>query len=240
MARPRYPRSKGPLPPALPPAIRTVGQVVAESLRLYSRRFWLCLALGLPVAVIDQFLVDAPIESRVLILACAAPVLSLAYAAAAAIRQGARPPLRYWVTAVVAGTVVFLPAAALLPWFALAGVLYLALVGNAVPAAMNESLGLVTSLRRGIALGRADYVHSAGGLATLSILFGLTRLVMGALLRSQADNTLRVSIFLADLVISPILFLGAAILYVDLVARVGLSRDERARMRAEALSPSTE
>ena len=50
---------------------------------------------------------------------------------------------------------------------------------------------------------------------------------MGLLLSSQADATVRVAIFLADVVISPLLFLGAAIVYVDLVARVGLSRDER-------------
>ena len=42
---------------------------------------------------------------------------------------------------------------------------------------------------------------------------------------------LRVAIFLAVLVMSPLLFLGASIVYVDLVARVGLSRAERRRLR---------
>jgi hypothetical protein len=46
--RPREPR-----PPALPPESRTVGQLVAESIQLYRRRFWPSLALGLPIAVID-------------------------------------------------------------------------------------------------------------------------------------------------------------------------------------------
>ena len=58
---------------------------------------------------------------------------------------------------------------------------------------------------------------------------------MGLLLSSQADATVRVAIFLADVVISPLLFLGAAIVYVDLVARVGLSRDDRRRLRQAAL-----
>ena len=35
MARPRYPKSTGPLPPPLPPATRTVGQLVAEIVKLY-------------------------------------------------------------------------------------------------------------------------------------------------------------------------------------------------------------
>ena len=59
---------------------------------------------------------------------------------------------------------------------------------------------------------------------------------MGLLLSSQADATVRVSVFLADVVISPLLYLGAAIVYVDLVARVGLSRDDRRRLRRAALS----
>ena len=78
-------------------------------------------------------------------------------------------------------------------------------------------------------------MHAAGSFATLALLFGLTRLAMGLLLSSQADATVRVAIFLADVVISPLLFLGAAIVYVDLVARVGLSRDDRRRLRQAAL-----
>jgi hypothetical protein len=54
--------------------------------------------------------------------------------------------------------------------------------------------------------------------------------VLVFLLREQADNTVRVAIFIADLVISPLLFLGAALLYFDQAARVGSSpRAERSR-----------
>ena len=42
--------SKKPLPPPLPPETRTVGQLVAETVRLYGDRFWPSLALGAPVA----------------------------------------------------------------------------------------------------------------------------------------------------------------------------------------------
>jgi hypothetical protein len=54
------------------------------------------------------------------------------------------------------------------------------------------------------------------------------------LLQNQADTAVRVAIFLADLVTSPMLFLGAAIVYVDLVARVGVSRDQRRKLRHAA------
>lgn len=235
MGRPRYPASSGPRPAALPPASRTVGQVVAEAIDLYRARFLTCLALGLPVAVADQLSLDRTVGERVVVLAAAAPFLSLAYAAACAIRQGERLPGRRWLVAVVAGTLTFLPAAALFPWFALGAILYLGFAGHAVPAVMAEGTSLAGSLRRTVQLGRADYMHAAGSLATLAIVFGLTRLALGMLLRSQADNTLRVSIFLADLVLAPVLFLGGAVLYLGLAARVGTTRDDRRRLRAEAV-----
>ena len=40
-----------PLPPPLPPETRTVGQLVAEALKLYGARFWPSLALGIGPAI---------------------------------------------------------------------------------------------------------------------------------------------------------------------------------------------
>ena len=226
VARPRYPSRREPPPPLplpLPPASRTVGQVVAEAIKLYQGNVAAAFALGFPVAIVDQLIADRGLGVRIATLVAASPAFSLAYAAAAAIRQGERPPLRTWLVAVAVGVVTFLPAAFLFGWFAIAAILWLGIAGHAVPAAMAERLGLVAALRRTVELGRADYVHAAGSLATLALLFGLTRLALGLLLSSQADATVRVSIFLADVVVSPLLYLGGAIVYVDLAARVGLS-----------------
>ena len=52
-------------------------------------------------------------------------------------------------------------------------------------------------------------------------IFVLSRVMLAFLLREQADNTVRAAVFVADLVISPLLFLGAALLYFDQAARVG-------------------
>ena len=223
------------LPPALPPSARPVGQVVAEAIKLYQGNFWRALALGIPVAVADQLIADRSTTERIVLLAAAAPAFSLAYAAACAIRQGQQPPWSVWALAVIVGTLTFLPAAAFFSWFAIVAVLWLGIAGHAVPAVMAERIGLAASLRRTVELGRADYIHAAGSFATLALLFGLTRLALGLLLSSQADATVRVSIFLADLVLSPLLYLGAAIVYVDLVARVGLTREERRDARRAAL-----
>ena len=230
------PASRDPrLPPPLPPASRTVGQVVAEGIALYRQSVWRALVLGIPVAVADQLIVDRPVGERIVLLVAASPAFSLAYAAACAMRQEEQPPWRVWALAVGVGVLTFLPAAALFSWFAIAAVLWLGIAGHAVPAVMAERVGFVGALRRTVELGRADYIHAAGSFATLVLLFVLTRLALGLVLSSQADATVRVSIFLADLVISPLLYLGAAIVYVDLVARVGLSRDDRRRLRQAAL-----
>jgi hypothetical protein len=212
-----------------------VGQVVAEAIRLYQTHFWRALALGIPLAVVDQIVVDRTAAVQTAILAAAAPLFSLTYAAACALQQGTRPPARVWVTAVVVGTVTFLPVAAFFAWFKLAAVLWLGIAGHAVPAVVAERLGIVAALRRTLQLGRADYVHAAGSFATLVLLFGLTQVALGFVLRGQADATLRVSLFLSDLVLSPLLYLGGAIVFVDLVARVGLSREERREARQAAL-----
>jgi hypothetical protein len=216
------------LPPALPPETRTVGQLVAETLRLYGKRFWLVLPLGLVVAGADQASFDLDVSGRITVLLVAAPFFSVAYAAAAAVVGGTRPSARAWLTAVAVGTAVFLPAAFFFPWFALAAIAWLAVFGGVVPAVVIEGRGPGTAIRRAIEVARADLIHALAGLATLAILFGLTRLALGFLLRSQADNTVRVSIFLADTVLGPLLFVGGALLFLDLRARVGLGRETEA------------
>src|SRR5204862_314342 len=117
MARPRYPKHEGPLPPPLPHETRTVGQLVAETVRLYGERFWHVLALG--------------------------------------------------------------------------------------------------------------------SLCTVALVYFLTRTVLLLLLRGQGDATERVAGFLADLVLSPLLFLGAAQLYFDQRARVRSSKADGALPRGK-------
>jgi hypothetical protein len=223
-------RVERPLPPPLPPAERTVGQLVAETIKLYGRRFMSALPIGLVVAAINQLTVDADRLAVGAILIGAAPVFSAAYAYACQL-EAESVARRSWLVAIVAGTIVFVPAALFVPWFALAAVLWLGLAGLAVPAAMREGTSVAGSLRRGFELGRVDYLHAAGALATLVILFFLMRIGLALVLESQADNTVRTAIFLSDAVLAPMLFLGGAVLYEDQTARL-----ER---RAKASEPPT-
>ncbi|MGZ8782290.1 MAG: hypothetical protein ACXWZB_02195 [Gaiellaceae bacterium] len=219
-----------PLPPPLPPETRTVGQLVAESIRLYGRHLWLALPLGLPLAIADSLAVRGTTAERVTVLVAATPGFTAAFIWASGLAAGIRPRRGTWIRAGVVGSLVFLPAAFFFPWFALLSVAWLALFGLAVPVIVIEDAPYRVALQRAVTLCRADYVHALGSLATLVVVFALTRVVLVFLLREQADNAVRAAIFLADLVVSPILFLGAALLYFDQAARVG-SRPRARRRR---------
>ena len=109
-------------------------------------------------------------------------------------------------------------------WLALVGLLFpipwLALVGLAVPVALVEGAGFSASLRRAVELGRAGYVHAVGSLFTLVVVFFLSRTVLVLLLQGQGDQTQHAAVFLADLVLAPVLFVGGALLYIDQTARL--------------------
>ena len=55
--RRRAPRQPQPLPPPLPPEERSVGQLVAETIRFYQHHFFQTLPLGLSVAALTQLTV---------------------------------------------------------------------------------------------------------------------------------------------------------------------------------------
>jgi len=215
------------LPPPLPPETRTVGQLVAESIRLYGNRFWRVLPLGLALAVIDQITAGRRIGSQAVILVVCAPILSLAYVLACLVAHETDWTRARFSRALAAGTLAFLPVPFLALLYALPAGAWLALVGLVVPAILYEDLSVSVGFKRAVRLARADYVHALGSLATLVIVFVLTRLVLVVLLHGQASATARIAAFLADLVISPVVLVGAALLYFDQAARVRYSPDEQ-------------
>ena len=213
------PRGEHEAPPPLPPETRTVGQLVAESIKLYGDNLWASLALGLSVTVINQISAGTRTTFQVLVLAAGAPLMAASYAFASAIVGGVERRAADLGRAIVVGAIVFVPAAFLSLLYVLPAVAWLALVGLVVPVLVLERLAVGAALRRAVELGRADYVHALGSLATLAILFGLVKLTLALLLRDFGESGERVALGLADLVVSPLLFLGAALLYVDQAAR---------------------
>jgi hypothetical protein len=203
-------------PAALPPAQRTVGQLIAESIRFYGNKFWAVLPLGLPFVVIDIAGIGHGVNVQTLLLWAFAPLFCAAYVRASQLVTGGSPSL----AALVVALAVFLPFPILLRIFILPGIAWLGAFGLAVPAAVTEGLGIRAALRRGRALGRVDLVHAIGGVAALGLVYGVSRAVLLILLHTQGSQTQGVALVLADLVLSPLLFIGAALLYVDQAARV--------------------
>jgi hypothetical protein len=221
------------LPAPLPPAERTMGQLVAESIRLYGARFWAALPLGLPLAAADQASVHRSIAVQMLVFLAAGPLFVAGYLWAIRLALDARPTR----TAVLLAALLWIPFPALRSLYILPAVAWLAFLGLAVPAAAVEKRRFRDALARGRELGTADFAHALGSLAALVIVVGVSAMTLNALLHSQGGNGQRVALLLSDLVLSPLLFLGGALLYVDQTARVGSARPHRRSRRDADLHP---
>jgi hypothetical protein len=210
-----------PRPAALPPAERTIGQLVAESIHFYGEHFWECLALGIPSAVIAVVFANVP-RLYVLILAptLSGALISATYVWGCVVVLDVRPPRSRLIAAWLLGWVVFAPAPFLVLAFVLPGLLWLAAFGLVVPVLVFEALPVRSSLPRAWRLARADYVHAVGSLFTLGIVVILSQSVLVFVLRGFGDAAGSVSLFLSSVVLSPLLFIGTALLYVDQAARV--------------------
>jgi hypothetical protein len=198
---------------------RTVGQLVADAIRLYGQRFFRSLALGVPPAILALVASGRSYGQWVVITATLGGLLlSLSYVGAAALAADVRLDRRD-LRAVVAGVVVFAPVPFLLFFFVLPALMWLALIGLVVPVIVIERLPLRAALRRAVELGRADYVHALGSLATLVIVAFLSVATLLFLIRETGEQPIRVAAFLSTAVVSPLVLLGAALLYFDQAAR---------------------
>jgi hypothetical protein len=208
-----------PHPAALPPAQRTVGQLVAESIRNYGERFWKVLPLGLVLVAVDAATLHRGVGTQTLLLWAFAPLFAAAYVRAAMVVRG-----KPWSwPAFGAALLVFLPFPVLVRLYLLPGLAWFGLLGLAVPAAVVEGLGVRDALRRGWELARADLVHALAGLVTLALVYAVSRYALLVLIHTQGGQGQAVAAILADLVLSPLVFVGGVLLYDDQRARVGRS-----------------
>jgi hypothetical protein len=221
------------LPPPLPPAERTVGQLVAESIRFYGGHFWPSLALGLGPALTGAMLVALPHTLRVALVPTLGTLLwAAAFVAAAALVVGKRPTATAFAAAVVAWLPSLVQRVVVLPGFDLVTLAWFALVGLGVPASLVEGRGALDALRRGASLARADFVHALGSVATLVITIFVTGFMLVVLLHGAGDQAARVAVFLSFVVLSPLFLLGSSLLYFDQAAR--LRSGPRPRRRRDA------
>jgi hypothetical protein len=208
-------------PVALPPAERTIGQLVAESIRFYGEHFWPSLALGVGPAILA--VVSANVSRRVVLVLSPTlfgALLSATYVYAGVLVLERRPSRERLVLAWLAGWLVFAPVPFLVLAYVLPGLAWLACFALLVPVVVVESISLRDAVPRAWRLARADLVHQVGSLLTLAIVVLLTQAVLAFILRGFGDAAVWAAYFLASVVVSPLLFIGAAHLYVDQAARV--------------------
>jgi hypothetical protein len=118
------------------------------------------------------------------------------------------------------GWLVFAPAPFLMIAFVVPGLIWLAAFGLAVPVLIVEDVSWRGAFRRSWRLARADFTHAIGSLFTLAVVVLLSQSVLVFVLRDFGDAADSVGLFLASVVLSPLLFVGTALLYVDQAARV--------------------
>ena len=136
------------LPPPLPPETRTVGQLVAETIKLYQRRFWPSLALGASTAVVTGIAANLPRPEAFIVPIAGAPLVTASYIGACVIALDVRPDRRALLTALAAGVLVFVPFPLLASAFILPGLAWLAFVGLAVPVAVEVAAEVAKVLPR--------------------------------------------------------------------------------------------
>jgi hypothetical protein len=235
--RASYPKHQGPPPPPLPPEIRTVGQVVGESVKFYKENFFPSLLLGVGPALLGLAYakLHGLVQWFIFPMVVGGLLMTLAFVGATLLVHDLPIRSRSVLWAIVAGWLIYLPVPVLLQMWGLPAVAWLGLFGLAVPAILVERCGLLPGLRRAVRLARADYVHVLGSLATLVMLLLLFGAVLFLLLRTSGESAQSVAAFLGLLVTSPLVLLGAVFVYDDQRARVaaGLSRQQRLHARQE-------
>jgi len=207
-------------PVALPPAQRTVGQLVAESVRFYGDHFWEALGLGIAPAALAAV---TPNVSRhtasILSPSVFGALLSATFVAACVLALEARPSRGQLLRAWLVGWAVVEPVLVPVPYVVFAGVVWLICLALVVPVLVVERLPVSASVGRAVRLFRADWVHQFGSILTLAVVVVLSQGTLALALRGFGGTAVWISFFLASMVVSPLLFIGTALLYVDQKAR---------------------
>ena len=216
-----------------------LGELFAETVRIYGERIWAAFGLGAFVAVT---IVLGRLSGHVVpYLAIVSLAFTAALAAATRLVAGDRFA-EAWrrvahrlPTLAVLTLVVSVPFALgrIDPLILLFAVAWLAATGFSIPVAVVEEAELVEgsslarlgyALRRSLSLARVEYLHAAGVASALVIVYVLVGTVLAGALVGFAENGALAATLLAQVVLAPFFFLGLAVLYFEQRARAAASR----------------
>jgi hypothetical protein len=224
-----------------------LGEVLAETVRLYGERVWAAFGVGALLAGAYLVSLATPAALDVVVLALAFTTCFAASARVAAGdsfaealgQAGVRLPVLLVLTIIV--SVPFALAVAQL-FLLLLAVAWLAFSAFSIPVAMLERergepgwFGRLSfALWRSVALARAEYLHAAGVTAALVVIYAVFGVVLAGAFRTFADNEPAVAIALTNLVLAPFFFFGLSVLYFEQKARALSSRSEHPETREDA------
>ncbi|MDQ3889759.1 MAG: hypothetical protein M3312_04305 [Actinomycetota bacterium] len=214
-----------------------LGELLARTAEIYGRRIWAALALGSFLAAMILGASAAPEWAGLTVVAFG---FTACYAVSARLIAGdafgeafAQAAFRFPVL-VVLTIVVSVPLA-----LALANVLmllfvvaWIALTGFSIPVAMLErnpdSQGFFApmghAMTRAIALARVEYLHAAGVVASLAVIYVFIGNVLASALVGFAEAGSFGAFLLVQMVLAPFFFLGLGVLYFEQKARALSSR----------------
>jgi hypothetical protein len=218
-----------------------LGELFAETVRVYGERIWSVAGIGLFLA---GSLLGATVIDHV---AAFVVIVALAFTAAYAVstrvvagdpwveawaQVGIRIPVLLVLTVVVSVPFVL---GRVDPVLLLFGVAWLAFVGLSIPVAMLERDPEQESWyqRIGFALGRAtdlarsEYLHVLGVMAAFVVVYLLLGPILAVLLTGFADNGSLAASVIANAVLGPFFFLGLSLLYFEQKARALSSPPEQ-------------
>jgi hypothetical protein len=210
-----------------------LGELFAETVRIYGERLWPVAGVGLFIA--GSLLVASVIGHVVAFVVIVALAFTAAYAVSSRLvggdpaaeawaQVGVRLPVLLVLTVVVSVPFVL---GRVDPVLLLFGVAWLAFVGLAIPVAMLERdpeqdtwygrIGF--ALNRATTLARAEYLHVLGVMAAFVGVYVLLGPVLAVLLTGFADNGSLAASLIANGVLGPFFFLGLSLLYFEQKAR---------------------
>jgi hypothetical protein len=210
-----------------------LGELLAETVRLYGERLWAVAGIGLFLA--GALLVASLLGHLLVVIAIVAPAVTVSYAVATRValgdpareawaQAGLRAPLLAPLTVIVSVPFVLGIVDVLILFFSVA---WLAFVGLAIPVAMVERAPEATSwfgqigfaLTRATDLARVEFLHVLGVSAALVVIYALLGPLLAVLLTGFADNGNLAATVIANGVLGPFFFLGLSVLYFEQRAR---------------------
>jgi hypothetical protein len=229
-----------PTPPDRPLAL---GEIFAETIRLYGERLWPALGLGATYSVV---LGAVALVNPALYYAVGSFMFVAAYGVATRLVAGDSFVEAWGQVAVrlptlgILALVVGLPFVLASSWLVLLifAAFWIGLTGFAVPVALVERCEgrqgrlapVAYAAERALALARVEFLHAVGVAAALLLVNFLVAVILGGALVGYADNGDIVAGMLSQIVLAPFFFIGLSVLYFEQRARLAAApaRDARA------------